>query len=452
MIVDVFQYGATGDGVTLDTQAIQTALDICNSHGGGTVLFPPGIYLTGTIHLKSNVTLNISAGATLLGSRQLRDYAEGIVGCCFRSESHLDKCLLYAEGAEAVTLTGRGVIDGQGEAFPLKIPNDESSAQRPMLIRLVRCRNISLDGLTLKNAGSWCLNTISCDDVKLNSLTVNNRVNRNNDGIDLNNCRKVFISNCNLSCSDDAICLQNTETDRIGGDIVITNCIISSRWAGIRCNISIGRIRNVTVSNCIFYDTFGCCIKIQADRAAIIENFMFTNLIMENVTGPISLRYGKYAWNKGDPAEPLGLLRNIYFNHIHAHVTSAPKILKTEYPLREGEVGSGIVIQGGVHRRIENIQFNNLYITFPGGGTEADAARIIPEKSECYPEYFIYGILPAYAVYVRHAKRVSLNTAVFDLLHQDKRLAILYDDVKEMSILNCKSDGRLLPDGLNSSS
>lgn len=441
-VLNVAEYGAKGDGVTFDTVSIQQAIDQCSANGGGKVLFGAGEYLTGTIFLKSNVQIYLSGGAKIIGSKDINDYSDDIVGCCFRRESHLDKCLIYAEGQENISITGGGTIDGQGWAFPIKVAGDESSALRPMLIRLVSCKKVVMRDVYLKNAGSWCTNFVFCENVKVDGVTIRNRVNRNNDGFDINGCRGVLISNCNLSCSDDGVALQNTREDRICRDIVITNCVISSRWAAIRCNFSAGGVKNVTVSNCIFYDTYGCAIKLQADSKAFIENMKFSNLIMDNVTGPISLRHGKHSWNESDATEQLGFFRNISFNNIRASVAAKPVVSETEHEPMEGEVRSCISIIGNPDGAIENISFKDVDITFPGGGTAEEACRMdIPYKQDEYPEYFMYGVLCAYGLYARHAKGICLGDVKFRLASEDMRAAIVCDKVEDMEICGFGGQG-----------
>jgi parallel beta-helix repeat protein len=462
-VCDVRKFGAVGDGVRLDTGAIQKAVDACAAAGGGTVTVPPGKYLSGTVFLKSNVTLDLAAGAAILGSTNLADYATGIERCGFVLYPQLDKCLIYASQAENVAITGRGTIDGQGRAFPLVTP-DGAPGERPMLLRLASCRNVSLEGVTLQNAGAWCAHFLGCDGVRVRGVTIHNRVNGNNDGIDLMNTRKVLISDCILMCEDDCVCFQNMSHDLPVQDIVITNCLLSTRWAAIRSGGSHrGGIRNVAVSNCVIRDTFGCGIKLQVSGNGTLENLTFSNIVMENVSCPISLRFGSHHYNgeKRDPSFPFGAMRNILFANIRASVPDEASLKKAipsfyaAYPWKPppqpcpGEERQCISICGIPGHPVEGVTLRGIHVTYPGGGTREDAERReLPELEEQYPEYFMWGVLPAYGLYARHVKGLSLESVQFDVARSDFRPAVVCDDAEDVDISGLRARGNLAAESL----
>jgi polygalacturonase len=268
--ISVRDFGAKGDGITLDTEAIQAAIDACTNMGGGTVYLPPGNYLTGTITLKDYVTFHVGPNACLLGSTSLDDYLQ--LG---RSEGtadyleYLNYCLINAYGAHHIALTGEGCVDGQGASFPYGVENynfedqelasSQQSYIRPTLLRFTDCHDIAISNLTLQHAASWCCNLEKCKELHIHGVHLLNRANQNNDGFDLTSCEDVMISDCHLDCGDDAIALKES-----GRHIAITNCVISTRWAAVRIGPeSLGEFRDIAVSNCIIYDTYGCGIKIQ---------------------------------------------------------------------------------------------------------------------------------------------------------------------------------------------
>ncbi|MBN2130332.1 MAG: hypothetical protein JW741_12590, partial [Sedimentisphaerales bacterium] len=203
-LYDVRDYGANPNGQRRCTEAIQKAIDACAADGGGTVYLPPGTFLSGTLTFKSDVTLRLAAGCTLLGSTDLRDYPVTVPKYRSYTDNYTDKSLIYAENVERIAITGRGVIDGRGAAFkgPYKV--------RPYLMRFIECRDVTVEGVTIRNSPMWVQHYLACDDVRITGVTVKSHVNHNNDGIDIDSCRRVVISGCNIDSGDDAIVLKST--------------------------------------------------------------------------------------------------------------------------------------------------------------------------------------------------------------------------------------------------
>lgn len=445
MARNIRDYGAVGDGITLDTKAIQAAIDACAADGGGTALAPSGRFLTGTLFLKSNVTLHLETAATILGSADPRHYASDIQRCGFVNESSIDKCLIYAEDVENIAITGRGTIDGQGAAFP-PVRTDGLPPDRPMLTRCFGSRRILFQDVTLMNAGSWCAHFRECFDVRVTGVTIENRVNGNNDGIDLMSTERVRISDCTIFCGDDAICFQDMSDDHPVRDIVITNCIMSTRWAAIRSGgAHRGGIRNVTVSNCVIKDTWGCGIKLQISGNGMMENMTFSNIVMQNVSCPISLRFGNAHYNneQRDTAFPFGGMRNIMFSNIWANVVdeAALKDALAVHGAYPGEERQCVSICGIPGHPVEGVTLSDVHFIYPGGGTKEDAANLNPpELEDQYPEYFMWGALPAYGLYARHAAGLTLNNVRFELESADSRPAVVCDDVDGLDASAFRAD------------
>jgi len=444
--ISVREFGATGDGSTLDTAAIQAAIDACTNQSGGRVYFPPGDYLTGTLQLKDNVTLHLETSARLLGSTSLADYPN--LG---RSEGMHDYCLINAYNAHHIGLAGEGVIDGQGAAFPYGSEGfnfeDEDAAPstqafiRPMLIHFTDCQNVVIRDLTLQHSPSWCCNLEKIREMRIHGVHLFNRANQNNDGFDLTLCEDVTISDCHIDCGDDAVALKE------GGErIVVTNCIISTRWAAFRVGPEArGEYRDIAVSNCVVYNTYGAGIKIQEVEGGIMENISFDNLVMNHVTGPISLRLGGYLGWKNERKEslPIGVLRNIRFSNIRATVADNAYPLPHEVPAFPGEKKSCINITGVPGYYVEGITFNNIHITFPGGGDWEDAQRAVPELRDHYPEYHMFEKLPAYGLYARHTRDLRLENVTFDFAGQELRPALVCDDVQDLELSNFRAAGNV---------
>jgi polygalacturonase len=441
-VFDVRSFGAADDGVRLDTRVFQSAVDACHDAGGGTVLVPPGKYLVGTVAMRSHVTLHLASSARILGSTRLADYATGVPRCGFVTEVVIDKCLFIADNAENISISGRGTIDGQGAAFPGTTP-DGKRGERPMLLRFYRCRGVNLEGVTFQDAASWCCHFRESADVRVRGVTIHNRVNGNNDGIDLMSTERVCISDCTLLCGDDASCFQDMSDERPVQDVMITNCLMSTRWAAIRSGgAHRGGIRRVTVSNCVIRDTYGCGIKLQISGNGSLEDMAFSNIVMTDVSSPISLRLGNHHYNNEarDPAYPFGRLRNILFQNIRARVIDEARLRKAVPDLNSGEERQCISICGIPGHPVEGVTLSNVDVTFPGGGTLEDASRRdLPELEDQYPEYFMWGVLPAYGLYARHARGLTLHEVRFELATSDARPAVVCDDVDDLEIAGLRA-------------
>ncbi|MGO8751691.1 MAG: glycoside hydrolase family 28 protein [Thermoguttaceae bacterium] len=425
---NVREFGAAGDGKTDDTGPIQRAIDGCARQGGGVVVLDRGTFLTGTLLLQSHVDLHLTSTAVLQGVTDLAHY---------RADPKvvyklLNQSLLFAEGCEHIAITGEGTIDGQGKAFR----NGEKD-QRPVLIRLRDCRDVRLAGFLVKNAASFGVHPIHCRQVRIEGLRIDSRVQPNSDGIDIDGCEDVFISNCNIRSGDDSIALKTIEHGAPCRDVAITNCILSSDCAAIRVGPdAVENIERVCASNCIIRDTRLNGIKIQMSFGAVMRDMVFSNMVMDNVTGPISIRLAGWKLGAGniwavfdDSNWEKGELRNILFENIRARVP-------------RDAIKSCISIAGAPQTKPRGITFSNLDISFPGGGTAQEAARrVVPDLERDYPECFIFGVLPAYGLYVHHADGITLNNVQFHLEAGDLRPAVVCDDVQNLDLASFKADG-----------
>lgn len=284
-VYDIRSFGAVSDTITVNTVAIQTAIDKCNAAGGGVVLVSGGSYVTGTIYLKSNVCLRIEAGATILGSKNIEDYTTDTDRTMYIGEPHMDRCLIFARDAQNISIEGYGTIDGQGKSFPNKT---DLQKNRPKLMRLLNCSRIRIHDIAMRAPASWTTEWRYCYDIVVDGVTFFARANINGDGLDFDGCHNVRVSNCTFDTSDDSICLQTSLAEKPCYDVVITNCHFTSRWAGIRIGLlSRGNIENVAVTNCSFRDHKDSGLKIQMNEGAELKNMVFSNLVMKNVPRPV---------------------------------------------------------------------------------------------------------------------------------------------------------------------
>ena len=407
---NVRSYGAVGDGTHLDTKAIQNAVDACARAGGGAVWFPAGAYISGTIVLKDRVTLDLDAGAVLLGSKNLQDYPSFVPSLRSFTDSYTERSLIYAEGLQDIGIRGRGVIDGQGAAFkgPYKV--------RPYMMRFVSCRNVSVTDVSIRNSPMWVQHYLACDGVEVRGISVHSRVNVNNDGIDIDCSQRVRISDCEISSGDDAIVLKAT-AGRPCKDVVITNCVLSTACNALKLGTeSNGGFENIAISNCTIYDTRLAGIVLEMVDGGVLAGVNVSNIIMNGVGAPVFIRLGNRArpFTDGGAFPMVGKLRNVSISNVQA--------------VGAGSVGCAIAGLPG--HAIENVVLENLRLTFAGGGKRGDARREIPENAEKYPEHTMFGTLPAYGFYCRHVKGLSLRGIETAFLEDDERPALACDDVE----------------------
>jgi Glycosyl hydrolases family 28 len=416
---NVRQFGAAGDGKRLETKVLQRAIDQCAQAGGGTVWFPAGVYRSGTLRLRSRVTLHLEAGAVLLGSQRLEDYPSNVPTLRSYTDNYTERSLLYGEGLESVAIEGRGTIEGQGAAFPGPYKT------RPYLIRLVSCRGIAVTDVTLRDSPMWVQHYLGCDQVRLEGLTVRSRVNQNNDGIDIDACRRVRIANCDISSGDDALVLKST-LDRPCEDVVVSNCVLSSNCNAFKLGTeSNGGFQNIAVSNCAIYDTRLAGLALELVDGGLLERVSISNVTMRRVSCPIFVRLG----NRGRPfkagmANPgQGHLRNLSLSHVRA----------------DGANAIGCSITGQPGRPAEDVALEDIQLTFAGGG-EGEATRTeTPEYAAQYPEYSMFGSLPAYGLYCRHLRGLRLRDVRVGWVEPEARPSLVCDEVEDLDLFGWRA-------------
>ncbi len=442
-IFNIKDYGAVGDGVAIETQAVQNAINACTEAGGGIVRVPAGDFVIGTISLKTGVTLSLDYGASLLGSTNIEDYPTEGLDDPREGGPH---CLIYAKDAKNITIEGLGVIDGRGshENFPRNRVNGRNRGTRPRLLRMDNCERLVFSGVTFKRPAFWGIHLVDCKDIEFKAITVRFRNNNyNNDGLDLDGCEDVLIENCDLQSGDDAICLKSSKNPC--KNIVVRGCKVASNTAPLKFGTSSrGGFINVHVSNCYFYDSPMGAIKLQLVDGGRLENVDISRIVMKNVGNPIFIRLGNRGNSFGKRGEkvPVGTLRNVRISDVVAEVTVEDRVTAANVPYKGVKVDTSpgvtdtekskagpIMISGIPGHFVENVVLENVKISYPGHGTEADAKRTVPEDESRYPEQFFFGVLPAWGAYVRHAKNVEFKNVEMTLRGNDARQQILLDDV-----------------------
>lgn len=425
---DVTHFGALGDGKTKNTQAIQEAINAANEADGGIVLIPPGIYLTGSIHLRNHVTLHLSPGATLLGSTDLADYPSNETTFRSYTDHYVHQSLIAGDNLHDVAITGKGVIKGQGSdrVFSASAP-DWGFRKRPYIIRLVSCRNVLIEDVTLRDSPMWVQHYLACDNLTIRGVNVRSRANNNNDGLDIDCCRNVRVIGCNISSGDDAICLKST-ADRPCEDVVISDCVLSSTCNGFKLGTETnGGFKNITLSNCAMYDVSLAAIALLIVDGGTLDGVIVNNVTMRNVGAPIFLRLGNRArpFKDNMPAPGVGRLRNVVVSNVVA--TGCER------------TGSSVV--GLPDHPIENVTLSNINLTCEGGVPASQIPSEIPEKPADYPEFNMFGTLPAYGFYCRHVDGLTLRDVAVRFAKPDQRPALAFNDVRNLTIGGLRAQG-----------
>ena len=446
-VYNIRSYGAKGDKTTVDTAAVQAAIDACANDGGGTVLVPAGTFTIGTVELKSNVTLRIASGGTLLGSGDGKQY-HAIDAIPLHGDTTLNDgnwALLFAVRAKNFSIEGPGTIDGQGSQFHSAVrgtppPSGIGGNKRPYHVLVYQCENFSVRNISLLDCAYHSIRIIESQRIFLDSIYIHNRVNGNNDGFHFISAEQVRLSNCTVKCGDDACALFGSCKY-----VTVTNSYFSTRWSVFR--FGGGFATDISVSNCVLKEVYGCPIKFQGDPGSHFENISFSSLVLDDVTGPISISVGKGQRRAYDAPLPDVLppvvVRNISFSNISGNVTSRPPAQLSEGTLgvgsRPGEIRSAIVLNAIDDAVLEKISFSNVHLTFGGGGTAEDAAqRDVPKL---FGEYFELGRIPAYGLYARNARGLTFDDVRFEVSEPDLRPAVIFDHVEDAAFYGLSVQG-----------
>ena len=353
----ITDYGAIADGQTLATQAIQKAIDAA-AEVSGRVIIPEGTFMCGTLFLKSNVTLEVSAGATLLGSPNIADYTEMTWG---HNNDRQPYHLIVAKDIENITIDGSGTIDGNGKAFWKDYEEDENgNIKAPRwiaakdkkispLIEITGCRNVRVKEVTIKTGGGWNLHLHNTDLAKVTGINIiNNIFSPNSDGIDITGCNDVIISDCYIKTCDDAICLKTTPDSRECHRITVTNCIMETLCVGLKlgANESFKNMSDVTFSNCVVNGS-SRAIGIYTFEGGIYENININNIVANTNAPLVFNRPIQLMVSRKKPESRLGGIRNINISNFTCQTDG--RLLFTAQ-------------EGGF---IENLVLRDIVLTYP---------------------------------------------------------------------------------------
>jgi hypothetical protein len=458
--IEVEKYGAIADGKTLNTQALQRAIDEVSEKGGGTLVFSKGKYLTGFLQIKSDVTLFLDEEAVLLGSTNPEDYQKLEIEdapISPKTDDNSKLALLLAHRASNIAITGKGTIDGQGRELAFIIDslhhtgeridpnysisnNRPSETARPKIINFSECENVTVQGVTIKNSACWVQTYELCNNLVIDQVSVESRAFWNNDGMDITDCRNVRITNCDINSADDGICLKSYYPGYFNDSIYIANCYIRSSASAIKFGTaSVGGFKNVVIDNITVKDTYRSAIAIESVDGGFIENVQVSNITAVNTGNAIFVRLGHRA------GETPGTVKNISFKNIKVQVPfgrpdEAYDMRGPELPFFHNQFPSPITGIPGHY--IENISFENIEIIYPGRASKGMAyiplwqLERVPEKIKDYPEYSMFGELPSWGFYIRHVKGITMKNIKLKLDNVDYRPAFVLDDVQEAVLEN----------------
>lgn len=452
-VYNVRDYGAKGDGKTLDTESINKTIEAAAAAGGGTVYFTAGTYLSYSIRLKSNISLYIDQGATI----QAADFVAGSAGYDAAEpnewgdkfqyqdfgHSHWHNSLIWGENLENISILGPGTIYGKG--LTRNTPRRPGEGNKTIALKL--CRNVILKDFTILYGGHFGILATGVDNLTIDNL----KMDTNRDGMDIDCCRNVRISNCSINSPwDDAICLKSSYAlgfARPTENVTITNCQVTGFDRGTFINGTYkrneykmvpdregptGRIKfgtegnggfkNITISNCVFEFCRG--LALETVDGGLLEDVTISNITMRDVVNsPIFLRLG--ARMRGPEGVPVGKLRRIMISNLVAY---------------NADSHFSSMIVGLPGHDIEDVRLNNIRIYYrPLDSPLVKIQKVVPEYEKAYPEPQKFGVMPAYGFFIRHAKNIELNNVEISLMGAETRPAIILDDVKGISFNNVKA-------------
>ncbi len=447
---NVKDYGATGDGHSIDSPAINQAIEAAAQAGGGTVFFPAGTYLSYSIRLRDHIGLHLDHGSVILAAEPTEDQgydaAEpnpwGDLRYQDFGHSHWHDSLIWGENLEDISITGPGLIHGKGlRRWDTRKPGDGNKA-----IALKLCRNVIMRDFSILFGGHFGILATGLDNWTVDNL----KIDTNRDGINVDCCRHVRISNCSINAPfDDALVLKSSYGlgfARATENVTITNCQVSGFDRGTFLDgtyqrnemiapdqdpvtgrikfgtESNGGFKNITISNCIFDRCRG--MALETVDGGYLEDVTISNITMRDITNsPIFLRLGSRM--RGPEGVPVGKLRRIKISDVI--VTNA-----------DPEHAS--IISGVPGHPIEDVQLNNVRIDYQGGGKAEQAQIKVPENEGRYPEPSMFGPIPAYGFFLRHVKGLEMNHVQLRFEIEDRRPAFILEDVANAEFNHIKTD------------
>ena len=465
-VFDVTAYGAKGDGKTENREAINRAIQAAAAAGGGTVEFPAGTWVTGSLRLRDNVTLRLERGSVIEASSEAAAYDPPEPNPWDRFQdfghSHFHNSLIWGEGLRNIAITGGGRISGKA------LTRGDRGGMADKTIALKLCHNVTLRDFSISNGGHCGILATGVDNLTIDNIMIDT----NRDGIDVDSCRNVRISNSSInSPNDDAITLKGTHAlgaARPSENLTITNCLVSGFEIGSLLDGSFqrtvqrapdgdgptGRIkigtesegdfRNITISNVVFDTSRG--LALESVDGAHIEDVAVSNITMRDVSNaPIFIRLGSRM--RAPEGTAVGSVKRINISNVVVY-NSDPRYgsIISGIPGHDVEDvrlnGIRILCRGGLTLNQVAKQPSDLVNAFfyrASGGTPPREPYDTPEREKEYPEPSMFGIMPAYGFFIRHAKGIELNDVNVAYLKEDRRPAFVLDGVDGIELFHCRA-------------
>jgi len=439
---NIRSYGALGDGKAVDSPALNRAIEAAAAQGGGTIYIPPGRYLCASIRLKSNITLFLEAGATIEAVEEsvarYDDPEPNESEYQDFGHSHWQNSLIWGIGLENVSILGPGLIHGKGlsSGHQNGVYKDAGKGAGNKSIALKNCHNVILRDFSVLHGGHFAILATGVDNLTLDNV----KLDTNRDGVDIDCCRNVRVSNCSVNTPwDDGICLKASYALgelRPCENVTITNCFLagnfdegtlldttfkrsapeykSYRTGRIKLGTeSNGDFKNITITNCVFDDSRG--LAIESVDGSVIEDVAISNITMRHVANsPIFIRLGNRARGPNQP--PVGAIRRVTISNIVAS---------------DADWNLGCIITGIPGHPVEDIRISDLTLLQQGGGKKELGERQPAEKEAGYPEPGMFGTMPSYGFFIRHAKNIELHHVTLNCAKVDSRPAYVLEDVTE---------------------
>jgi len=453
-VYNIVDFGAKGDGKTNNTKAINAAIESASKHGGGTIYFPAGDFLSYTIRMKSKITLNLEQGCRLIGDQEVNGVGydlpeEDAWYKKFQDYGHgyWKNSLIYGDSLHDIGITGNGMIWGKG-LYTYDKPNIKGSGNKA--IGLKNCYNVTIKDISILHGGHFCILATGVD-----NLTIDNvRADADRDAFDIDCCKNVRVSNCNInSPTDDGLCLKSSfglGYARPTENVTITNCQVygydfgtlmdgtfkkefKDETPGAKHCItgrlklgteSNGGFKNITVSNCVFEHSRGFCIE--TTDGGFVEDVVINGITMRDVTDtPFFIRLN--ARMRGPAGTPIGVCKRITISNIIINDVGGRPI----FP----EMGAAMIM-GIPGHYIEDLTLSNIRIVYRGGASKEAIEKPVAENIDSYPDPYRWHSLPVYGMYFRFVKGLNVSNVVLRYMNRDERPAFILDEVHDANFDN----------------